>query len=36
MQACRQAGGSIDQQTQQSVQRLHVDVSSLKKQIQMG
>lgn len=36
MQACRQAGGSIDPQTQQSVQRLHDEVSSLKKQIQMG
>lgn len=36
MQACRQAGSNIDQQTQQSVQRLHDEVSSLKKQIQMG
>jgi hypothetical protein len=36
MQACRQAGNSVDQQTQQSVQRLHDEVSSLKKQIQMG
>jgi len=36
MKACRQAGGSIDPQAQQSVQRLHDEVSSLKKQIQMG
>lgn len=36
MQACRKAGSSVDQQTQQSVQRLHDEVSSLKKQIQMG
>ena len=36
MQACRQAGNSVDPQTQQSVQRLHDEVSSLKKQIQMG
>jgi hypothetical protein len=36
MQACRKAGSNVDQQTQQSVQRLHDEVSSLKKQIQMG
>lgn len=36
MQACRKAGNSVDPQTQQSVQRLHDEVSSLKKQIQMG
>ena len=36
MKACRQAGSSIDQQAQQSVQRLHDEVSNLKKQIQMG
>ena len=36
MQACRKAGGSIDPQTQQSIQRLHDEVSNLKKQIQMG
>ena len=36
MQACRKAGNSIDPQTQQSVQRLHDEVSQLKKQIQMG
>ena len=36
MQACRQAGGSVDQQTQQAVQRAHDEISSLKKQIQMG
>lgn len=36
MQACRKAGSSIDPQTQQSIQRLHDEVSSLKKQIQMG
>lgn len=36
MQACRQAGNSVDPQTQQSVKRLHDEVSSLKKQIQMG
>ncbi|MEJ5991144.1 hypothetical protein WG902_14170 [Ramlibacter sp. PS3R-8] len=36
LQACRKAGSSVDQQTQQSVQRLHDELSSLKKQIQMG
>lgn len=36
MQACRKAGGSVDPQTQQSIQRLHDEVSSLKKHIQMG
>lgn len=36
MQACHKAGNSVDAQTQQSVQRLHDEVSHLKKQIQMG
>jgi uncharacterized coiled-coil DUF342 family protein len=35
MQACRHAG-SLDQQTQQAVQRAHDEISNLKKQIQMG
>ena len=36
VQVCRSAGGNIDQQTQQAVQRAHDEISSLKKQIQMG
>lgn len=35
MKACRSAGGSVDAQTQQAVQRAHDEISSLKKQIQM-
>lgn len=35
MQACRKAG-NVDPQVQQAVQRAHDEVSSLKKQIQMG
>lgn len=36
MQACRTAGGSLDPQTQQAIKRAHDEISSLKKQIQMG
>lgn len=36
MQACRNAGDSVDQQTQQAVKRAHDEISGLKKQIQMG
>jgi ElaB/YqjD/DUF883 family membrane-anchored ribosome-binding protein len=36
MQACRNGGSQIDPQTQQAVQRAHDELSSLKKQIQMG
>ena len=36
MQAVRQAGTSIDQQTQQAIKRAHDEISGLKKQIQMG
>jgi molecular chaperone GrpE (heat shock protein) len=36
MQACRSAGNQVDPQTQQAVQRVHDEISSLKKQIQMG
>ena len=36
MQACRQAGSSVDPKTQQAVQRAHDEASSLKKQLQMG
>ncbi|MEJ7932456.1 hypothetical protein WG922_20960 [Ramlibacter sp. AN1015] len=36
MQACRQAGSSVDPQLQQAVQRAHDEASGLKKQIQMG
>lgn len=36
MQACRTAGNSIDQQTQQAIKRAHDEISSLKKQVQMG
>ena len=35
MAACRNAGGSVDPQTQQAVQRMHDELSSLKKQVQM-
>ncbi|HZY18795.1 MAG TPA: hypothetical protein VFE82_09950 [Ramlibacter sp.] len=35
VQACRTAG-NVDPQTQQAVQRAHDEISSLKKQIQMG
>jgi vacuolar-type H+-ATPase subunit H len=35
VQACRSAG-NVDPQTQQAVQRAHDEISSLKKQIQMG
>ncbi|WBY02065.1 hypothetical protein PE066_00565 [Ramlibacter tataouinensis] len=34
MQACRQAGSNVDQQTQQAVQRAHQEISSVKKQMQ--
>ena len=34
-QACS-SGGNVDPQTQQAVQRAHDEISSLKKQIQMG
>jgi hypothetical protein len=36
MQACRQAGSSVDAKTQQAVQRAHDELSSLKKQMQAG
>jgi len=36
MQACRNSGTSVDPQTQQAVKRAHDEISSLKKQIQMG
>lgn len=36
MQACRSAGSSVDQRTQQAVQRAHDEISSLKKEMQMG
>lgn len=36
MQACRQAGNSVDQQTQQAVKRAHDEISSLKHEMQMG
>jgi hypothetical protein len=36
VQACRQAGSRVDPQLQQAVQRAHDEISSLKKQIQMG
>lgn len=36
MQACRDAGESVDPQTQQAVKRAHDEISGLKKQIQMG
>ena len=36
MQAVRQAGNSIDPQTQQAIKRAHDEISGLKKQIQMG
>ena len=35
MQACRNAGNSVDPQLQQAVQRAHGEISSLKKQMQM-
>jgi uncharacterized membrane protein YvbJ len=35
MEACRQAGDSIDPQAKQAVQRTHEELSNLKKQIQM-
>lgn len=35
MQACRNAGNSVDPQTQQAVKRAHDEISGLKKQIQM-
>lgn len=34
--ACRSAGGNLDPQLQQAVQRAHDEVSSLKKQVQAG
>jgi hypothetical protein len=36
MQACRDAGSSVDQRTQQAVQKAHDEISSLKKEVQMG
>ena len=36
MQVCRSAGNSVDPKTQQAVQRAHDEISSLKKQMQMG
>ena len=36
MQACRQAGSSVDPKTQQAVQRAHDELSNLKKQMQAG
>ena len=36
MQACRNAGASIDPQAKQAIQRAHDEISSLKKQVQMG
>jgi hypothetical protein len=36
MQACRQAGGSVDPQTQQAVQSAHDELSRAKKQLQAG
>lgn len=36
MQVCRSSGNSVDQKTQQAVQRAHDEISSLKKQMQMG
>lgn len=36
MQACRSAGSGVDQRTQQAVQRMHDEISSLKKELQMG
>jgi hypothetical protein len=36
MQACRQAGGSVDPQTQQAVQSAHDELSRMKKQLQAG
>lgn len=35
MQVCRSAGTSVDQKTQQAVQRAHDEISGLKKQMQM-
>jgi hypothetical protein len=36
MQVCRSAGNQVDPGTQKAVQRAHDEISSLKKQIQMG
>ena len=36
MQVCRNSGNGVDQKTQQAVQRAHNEISSLKKQMQMG
>lgn len=36
MQAVRTAGKSLDPQAQQAIKRAHDEISSLKKQIQMG
>lgn len=36
MQACRQAGSSVDPKTQQAVQRAHDQLSRLKRQMQAG
>jgi hypothetical protein len=33
MQACRNAGNSVDGQTQQAVQKAHAEISSLKKDL---
>ena len=36
MEACRNAGDRLDPQAKQAVQRTHDELSSLKKQLQMG
>ena len=36
MAACRQAGGGVNPQLQQAVQKAHTEASGLKKQVQMG
>lgn len=33
MQACRNAGNSVDPQTQQAVQKAHAEISALKKEL---
>lgn len=36
MQACKQAGGQVDPQTQQAIQRLHDEASQAKHRAQAG
>jgi hypothetical protein len=36
MQACRNAGNSIDPRLKDAIQRAHQQASQLKKQVQMG